>query len=98
VPKRVRFNLQAQPVAQVFAGRETKLALIEQALAANEGAVVTQAIGGLGGVGKSQLAARYVQMHAGEYDIGESLGPDRASSRGHLRSAPTPRASPRSAR
>jgi hypothetical protein len=67
--KRVRFNLQAQPVAQVFAGRETELGLIEQALAAKERAVVTQAIAGLGGVGKSQLAARYVQLHAGEYEI-----------------------------
>jgi len=67
--KRVRFNLQAQPVAYVFAGRDAELALIEQTLKATERAVVTQAIAGLGGVGKSQLAARYVQLHADEYEI-----------------------------
>ena len=32
-------------------------------------AVVTQAISGLGGVGKSQLAARYIELHAEEYEI-----------------------------
>ena len=67
--KRVRFNLQAQPVAYAFAGRDAELGLIERALKATERAVVTQAITGLGGVGKSQLAARYLQLHADEYEI-----------------------------
>ena len=31
--------------------------------------VVAQAISGLGGVGKSQLAARYTQRHAADYEV-----------------------------
>ena len=31
--------------------------------------MITQAITGLGGVGKSQLAARYVQQRADGYDV-----------------------------
>lgn len=62
-----RFNLP--PVAAVFKGRETELGLIDKALKSEERAVVTQAIAGLGGVGKSQLAARYVELHAEEYEI-----------------------------
>jgi len=64
---RVRFNLPA--VAAVFKGRDTELGLIDKALKSDERAVVTQAIAGLGGVGKSQLAARYVQLHTEEYEI-----------------------------
>jgi hypothetical protein len=35
---------------------------------------VTQAITGLGGVGKSQLAARYVREHVDEYDVVAWIG------------------------
>lgn len=63
----VRFKLP--PVAAAFRGRDTELELIDKALMSEERAVVTQAIAGLGGVGKSQLAARYVELHAEEYEI-----------------------------
>jgi tetratricopeptide (TPR) repeat protein len=65
--RRVRFGL---PLAAAhFAGRNTELEVIDEALGHADRAVVTQAITGLGGVGKSQLAARYIQQHADEYDI-----------------------------
>jgi hypothetical protein len=43
-------------------------------LAVTNSAMVTQAIGGLGGIGKTQLAARYVQLHANEYEIVAWIG------------------------
>jgi hypothetical protein len=52
-----------------FTGRNAELDAIEEALGVAERAVVTQAITGLGGVGKSQLGARYIHQHADEYDI-----------------------------
>jgi tetratricopeptide (TPR) repeat protein len=66
-PARVRFNLPA--VATSFAGREEELDALDEALGVADRAVITQAITGLGGVGKSQLAARYVQRHAEGYDV-----------------------------
>ena len=51
-----------------FTGREELLTRLEQALAAGP-AAVTQAIHGLGGVGKTQLAIEYVYRHASDYDI-----------------------------
>jgi putative protein kinase ArgK-like GTPase of G3E family len=60
----VRFRL---PLAiAYFAGRDAELDAVNQALGVAERAVVMQAITGLGGVGKSQLAARYVHEHADE--------------------------------
>jgi tetratricopeptide (TPR) repeat protein len=65
--RRVRFRL---PLAAAhFTGREAELDAIDAALGVADRAVVTQAITGLGGVGKSQLAMRYVHRHADEYDI-----------------------------
>ncbi len=64
---KLRFGVP--PVAAAFAGRSEELETLERALAAEGRALVTQAITGLGGVGKTQLAARYVHAHAEEYDI-----------------------------
>jgi len=64
--REVRFNLP--DVVASFIGRERELAELDRALCIDE-AVVTQAITGLGGVGKSQLAARYVQERARDHSI-----------------------------
>ena len=64
---RVRFNVPT--VTAAFTGRKEELDRLERALAAAEGVVITQAIGGLGGIGKSQLAAAYVRAHVEEYEI-----------------------------
>jgi tetratricopeptide (TPR) repeat protein len=63
----VRFNVPA--VAASFTGREHELALLDAELGEDDPAVVTIGISGLGGVGKSQLAARYTHLHAVEYDL-----------------------------
>jgi tetratricopeptide (TPR) repeat protein len=64
---RTRFNLPA--VAASFAGRRQELDELDAALARCDHAIITQAICGLGGVGKSQLAARYVQKCTDAYDV-----------------------------
>lgn len=64
---RLRFGVP--PVAAAFAGRGEELQMLERALAVEGRALVTQAITGLGGVGKTQLAACYVHTHGEEYDI-----------------------------
>ncbi|MGK3110630.1 tetratricopeptide repeat protein [Streptomyces sp. WAC05858] len=71
LPPIVRVPAAAGPVGitvhvPLFVGRGRELARLEQALAAGPGAVV-QAVHGLGGIGKSALAARYVALHAGQY-------------------------------
>jgi DNA-binding SARP family transcriptional activator/tetratricopeptide (TPR) repeat protein len=63
----LRFNVP--PVAASFVGREAELEAIDDAFSTTDRAVITQAITGLGGVGKSQLAARYVQQRADGYDL-----------------------------
>jgi len=50
----------------LFVGRTGELADLERVLADGPG-VVVQAVHGLGGIGKSALAARYALLHAGEY-------------------------------
>jgi tetratricopeptide (TPR) repeat protein len=63
----VRFRL---PLAAAhFTGRDRELDAIDEALGAADRAVVTQAITGLGGVGKSQLAVRYVHQRADGNDV-----------------------------
>ncbi len=63
----VRFNLPL--LVASFTGREDALAALDWLLEGDDRAVVTQAITGLGGVGKSQLAARYVHEHLDAYDV-----------------------------
>ncbi|MGO9901768.1 MAG: tetratricopeptide repeat protein [Solirubrobacteraceae bacterium] len=63
----VRFNLPLVP--RLFVGRTRELAALEEALAVADRAVVSQAITGLGGVGKSRLAEHYLSAHLDEYDV-----------------------------
>jgi len=65
--RRVRFRLPR--VVQHFAGRTGELDALERALGAGGRAVITQAVTGLGGVGKTQLAARYVHAQLDAYDV-----------------------------
>jgi len=52
-----------------FTGREDLLTRLRQALTSGQPAALTQAIHGLGGVGKTQLAVEYAYRHAAEYDL-----------------------------
>lgn len=65
-PRRVRFNLPR--VAAAFAGRDGELERVHEALSREGASPVTLVITGLGGVGKSQLAARYAQTHLPHYE------------------------------
>lgn len=66
---RRRVRLRLPLAAAHFTGRTAELDAIDAAFGSPERAVVMQAITGLGGVGKSELAVRYVHQHAHEYDI-----------------------------
>jgi tetratricopeptide (TPR) repeat protein len=52
-----------------FIGRETELAFLQEQLKSGTPAALTQAISGLGGVGKTQLALEYTYRNAGDYDL-----------------------------
>ena len=52
-----------------FTGREKELTFLREQLASGAHAALTQAISGLGGVGKTQLALEYTYRHAGDYDL-----------------------------
>jgi hypothetical protein len=52
-----------------FTGREELLIDLRAALTSGKAAAVTQAISGLGGVGKTQVAIEYVYRYGSEYDL-----------------------------
>ncbi|TEU22064.1 MAG: hypothetical protein E3J21_00740, partial [Anaerolineales bacterium] len=52
-----------------FTGRESLLAQLRSAFTSGQPAALAQAIHGLGGVGKTQLAVEYAYRHAAEYDL-----------------------------
>ena len=51
-----------------FTGRENTLNALHEALSAGNTAALTQAVKGLGGVGKTQVALEYAYRYAGEYE------------------------------
>jgi tetratricopeptide (TPR) repeat protein len=76
VPQRPRFPGALPPIWNLphlrnpnFTGREDILAQLRSALTSGQPAALTQAIHGLGGVGKTQLAVEYAYRHAAEYDL-----------------------------
>ena len=52
-----------------FTGREALLDALREALTSGKAAALTQAIHGLGGVGKTQLALEYAYRHAADYRL-----------------------------
>jgi tetratricopeptide (TPR) repeat protein len=62
-------NNLPRPPAAVFVGRVDALALLEEGLSGVGSVVVTQAVFGLGGVGKSELALQYAHAHRGSYSL-----------------------------
>jgi tetratricopeptide (TPR) repeat protein len=65
--ERLRFRLPR--TAPHFTGRDNLLRELDAALAVQRVGVVTQTLSGLGGVGKTQLAAAYVEAREGAFDI-----------------------------
>ncbi|WP_113704996.1 FxSxx-COOH system tetratricopeptide repeat protein [Nonomuraea lactucae] len=54
---------------QAFTGREDLLALLHEKLQSGTTAVLPEALHGLGGVGKSQIAIEYCYRHQEDYDL-----------------------------
>ena len=63
----IRFRLPH--VTEYFTGRGPEIEKLRSALAEGRTAVVAQAITGLGGIGKTQLAARLVHSQLEEFDV-----------------------------
>ncbi|MGH3289265.1 MAG: tetratricopeptide repeat protein, partial [Streptosporangiaceae bacterium] len=61
-------GLSNLPQPGLFVGRASELARLDAAMA-GPGGVVVQAVHGLGGVGKSTLAARWAAAHAADYGV-----------------------------
>jgi tetratricopeptide (TPR) repeat protein len=61
-----------------FTGRDDLLAAIRQRLLAGDRALV-QALHGMGGVGKTQLAAEYAHRYAGAYDLAWWINAEQAA-------------------
>ncbi|WP_329259303.1 tetratricopeptide repeat protein [Actinoallomurus sp. NBC_01490] len=53
----------------VFVGRQEALRRVGRALRAGQTGVITQAVVGLGGVGKSELALQYADRRRGDYEL-----------------------------
>ncbi|MQY04621.1 hypothetical protein ACRB68_26800 [Actinomadura sp. RB68] len=53
----------------MFVGRDTALEQVKQALSAADEVVVSQAVIGMGGVGKSELALQYAEHARNRYDL-----------------------------
>jgi len=70
-----------------FTGREEILTALADALTSGQAAALTQAVVGLGGVGKTQIAMEYAYRYAADYELiwwinseeGESLAADYAA-------------------
>jgi TIR domain/Tetratricopeptide repeat len=60
---------QVPPRNPRFTGRDGMLAELRRRLRAGEGTLVVQALYGLGGVGKTQLAIEYAHRFAADYDL-----------------------------
>jgi tetratricopeptide (TPR) repeat protein len=58
-----------RPAARVFVGREEAAGLLRGALGSDGGAVVIQAVFGLGGVGKSELALHHAAACRADYSL-----------------------------
>ncbi|WP_420628166.1 tetratricopeptide repeat protein [Candidatus Leptofilum sp.] len=63
---------------KLFTGREEWLTKLHDALHQDEPVAVTQAVAGLGGVGKTQLALAYCYRHLNDYDLIQWLRADDA--------------------
>ncbi|MFB9360709.1 FxSxx-COOH system tetratricopeptide repeat protein, partial [Actinoplanes nipponensis] len=64
-----RLDNLIKPPTDPFVGRAETLQALEEALTADHTSVVTQAVYGLGGVGKSELALQYAANHRDRYRL-----------------------------
>jgi hypothetical protein len=69
VPMPTRLVSLPRPPMDPFVGRAEALEALTDALARQGAGVVTQAVYGLGGVGKSELALQYADRHRHDYPL-----------------------------